>query len=81
MKALNQTAKKLIELLNQHGIPFRCGYFHGESYCIGVDVKSMEDAFQLGQKITDYKGVLGISNSMIHSNGALLAFRDALVSQ
>lgn len=77
MKARNKTAEQLIATLDAIGVEYKAGYFCGSTYCIGVSLKGVDAAFQLGQQVKDYKGVLGVD---VIGTRTVLAFRDALVS-
>lgn len=80
MRARNLIATMLMKTLTEKGIPFHSGYFCGSTYCIGVVVTNIDEAFQLGQQLTDYKGILGVDSTTSNSRKRILAFRDALVS-
>lgn len=80
MKALNQTASELMNKLDSIDVKYQSGYFGGSSYCIGVIVNGIDNAFKLGQQLIEYKGVLGVDVIGKNQTLAVIAFRDALVT-
>jgi hypothetical protein len=56
------------------------GFYGGQAYCIGVQARSVADAFELGRNMgAEAKfGDIGFNQ---HGNKALVVFRDAHVMQ
>jgi hypothetical protein len=76
----NDAARKVIDHLPNSRVA-RGGYHGGGTYCIGVHVDNVADAFGLGKAMgaeaTDF-GSVGYDQ---HGSKLLVVFRDALVTQ
>jgi len=74
----NDIAINLLEQFKIHGLTPICGYFATGTYCAGLVVDSVADAFRLGA-IIKYDGALTV-DGYLKTNSKILAFVDAKVS-
>ena len=78
MTPLNEIAIRLQAAAEQVGQPLITGFFGGQHYCAGIEVRTVAEAFVAGAKLGNDFGKVEIDSG--YRGTTVLAFREARVS-